>query len=150
MTAKLVDRTAALLKRTAVWAWQRDEVGVEATRETLRHTVVLYAVALVVIVASGAGLAAFGHPAAGFAVLLFGIWFTAFIGAINIGWEFLKLRANRRRAEAPAVEPAGPTRELAPGFELAEDTKIGFVVTVLALLVLFVAFELARWLVGVL
>lgn len=42
----------------------------------------------------------------------------------------------------------GHGRELAPDFSLAEDTKIGFVVSVLALLVLFLSVELARWPIG--
>ena len=139
------DDARSLLRRTAAWAWARDEVDTGSTPETLRYTAVMYAVTLGLIVAAGVGMAALGYRTSAFAVLLFGLWFTAFIGAMNVGWEFLKLRAARR----PTPEPTGPRRELAPDLRLAEDTKIGFVVTVLALVVLFASFELARWLIGV-
>lgn len=147
MTSKGGDGSS-LLKRTAKWAWERDETDQPATRETLEYTVVLYVVALALIVLAGGLFAALGYRTSAVATLIFGIWFTAFIGAINIGWELLKYRSTRRRAESPDVSDDGPQRELAPDFSIDEDTKIGFVVTVLALVVLFVSFELARWVIG--
>lgn len=140
----------SLLRRTAEWAWARDEVDPGSTPETLRYTVVMYTVTLGLIVAAGVVFVALGYRTSAFAVLLFGIWFTTFVGAMNVGWEFLKLRSARRRARRSAPEPTGPERELAVTIRLAEDTKIGFLVTVLALVVLFVSFELAQWLVDVL
>jgi hypothetical protein len=130
------------------WAWERDEVGQAATTETLQYTVFMYVVALTLVVITGGLLAVLGYRTAAVGTLIFGIWFTAFIGSINIGWELLQYRSERRRAESPDSPDDGPQRELAPDFSLDEDTKIGFVVTVLALVVLFVSFELARWLIG--
>lgn len=135
-------------KRLAAWAWERDEVGQAATRETLKYTAVMYVVTLGLIVLAGGLLAVLGYRTAALGTLVFGIWFTAFIGAINIGWELLQYRSKRRREASPDPLADGPERELAPDFSLDEDTKIGFVVTVLALVVLFVSFELARWLIG--
>lgn len=138
----------SLLERTARWAWQRDEVGQAATRETLQYTVVMYVVALALIVVAGGLLSALGYRTAAVGILIFGISFTAFIGAINIGWELLQYRVERRRARSSDPPADGPQRELAPDLRIAEDTKIGFVVTVLALVTLFVSAELARWLIG--
>lgn len=138
----------SFVKRLATWAWERDEVGQAATRETLQYTVVMYVVTLTLIVLAGGLLAVLGYRTAAVGILIFGIWFTAFVGAINIGWELLQYRSTRRRAESPDPPDDGPKRELAPDFSIDEDTKIGFVVTVLGLIVLFVSFELARWLIG--
>lgn len=138
----------SLLQRTARWAWQRDETGSQTTRETVQYTVVLYAVTLAIVVFVGGLLSALGYRTFAIGILVFGVWFTTFIGAINIGWELLKYRSERRSAEAPEAESEGSQRELAPDFTVSEDTKIGFIVTVLALVALFVSFELARWLIG--
>lgn len=147
MTSKGADGPS-LLERTARWAWERDEVGQAATRETLQYTVVMYVVALALIALAGGLLAALGYRTAAVGTLVFGLWFTAFIGAINIGWEWLQYRSKRGQAASPDPPDDGPQRELAPDFAVAEDTKIGFVVTLLALVTLFVSFELARWLIG--
>lgn len=138
---------ASLLRRMARWAWERDEVDPGTTTETLLYTVAMYGVTLLLITLAGVGLAAFGHRSTAFALLLFGISFTAFIGVVNIGWELLQLRGTWHRAAGPSA--AGPQRELAPDIRVAQDTKIGFLVTLVGLVVLYVAFELARWLSGV-
>jgi hypothetical protein len=121
-------------------------VGQATTRETVRYTVVTYTVALVLITVGGGAAIALGYRTLGVAFLVFGIWFTAFIGSVNIGWELFKYRATNRPAASAADD--GPGRELAPDIRLAVDTKIGFVVTVLGLVVLVVSFELVSWLVG--
>lgn len=148
MTAADDDDGPSLLRRTAAWAWARDEVGEEATAETVRYTGVMYLLAIVIITLVGALLAAFGYETLAFALLLFGIFFVAFIGAINVSWEFLKYRSARRRAAGIVSESTGPDRELSVDIQLAEDTKIGFLVTVVGLVVLYAAFELARWFTG--
>lgn len=134
---------ASLIKRTVAWAWTRDEVGAEATRATVLYTVVMYVVALALITVTGVLFTVAGYETTGFGFLLFGIAFTSFIGAINIGWELLKYRS-----DAPDVSPdGGPQRELAPGLRLADDAKYGFVLTVAGLVVLVVSFEIATWLI---
>jgi hypothetical protein len=113
------------------------------------YTVVLYVVALFVIVLGTIALALLGYGDIATMLWLFGILFTAFIGAINVGWEVMKYWLARREAHAgPAPEPE-PKPELAVEFEFAEDTIIGFVVTLFALLVLygavFLAVEIMSW-----
>lgn len=135
-------------RRLAAWAWTRDEVGEAVTEETIQYTVVMYVVALALIVLAGGLLAELGYRTVAVGTLVFGIWFTAFIGAINIGWELLQYRSSRRQVTPPDSPTDGPERELAPDFSFDEDTKIAFVVTVMALVVQFVAFEVARWLIG--
>lgn len=138
---------ASLIKRTVAWAWSRDEVGAEATRATVLYTAVMYAVALVLITLTGVLFTVAGYTAAGFGFLLFGIGFTSFIGSINIGWELLKYRSATRAYDSDESPDDGPQRELAPDLRLAEDTKIGFVLTVVGLIVLVLSFEVAKWLI---
>lgn len=147
MTPKGADNPS-LLERTARWAWKRDEVGPAATRETLRYTVVMYVLAFALVLGSGGILSAIGYRTAAVGMFIFGIWFTAFIGTINIGWELLRYRSDQGPSASADASEEGPTRELAPDLSIDEDTKIGFVVTVLALVALFVSFELAQWLIG--
>lgn len=137
----------SLLERTLRWAWTRDEVNPPTNEETLRYTVTMYVVVLALIVATGAVLSQLGYGTFSFSLLLFGIWFTTFIGAINIGWEWLRLRYERREAESP-TERAGPQRELAPDIRIDPDTKIGFVVTVVGILSLIVSFEVALFIIA--
>lgn len=138
---------ASLIKRTVAWAWTRDEVGAEVTRATVLYTVVMYVVALVLITLTGVLFTVAGYETTGFGFLLFGIAFTSFIGAINIGWELLKYRSDAGSDDPDASPDDGPQRELAPDLRLAEDTKIGFVLTVAGLVVLVVSFEIAKWLI---
>lgn len=140
-------RGASLVRRTVAWAWTRDEVAAETTRATVLYTVVMYATALLLITLTGVLLTVSGYETTGFGFLLFGIGFTSFIGAINIGWELLKYRSDSRD-EADEPPDDGPQRALAPDLRLAEDTKIGFVLTVVGLVVLVVSFEVAQWLIA--
>lgn len=142
MTPNDPDDTS-LIKRTVAWAWTRDEVGAEATRATVLYTVVIYVVALALITLTGVLFTVAGYVTTGFGFLLFGIAFTSFIGAINIGWELLKYRSD----DLDASPDDGPQRELAPDLRLADDTKYGFVLTVAGLVVLVVSFEIATWLI---
>lgn len=132
----------SLLRRTVRWAWTRDEVDAPTTRETLRYTVAMYAGALAMVVAAGAALSRLGYGTLSFSLLLFGIWFTTFVGVVNVGWEWMRYRYEAREAASP-TEPSEPTRELAPDISIDPDTKIGFVATVAGLLSLFVSFEVA-------
>lgn len=138
----------SLVRRTVAWAWTRDEVAAETTRATVLYTVVMYATALLLIILTGVLLTVSGYETTGFGFLLFGIMFTSFIGAVNVGWELLKYRSVVRSGVVDEPPDVGPQRELAPDFQLAEDTKIGFLVTVAGLVVLVGSFELARWLTG--
>lgn len=134
----------SLVRRTVAWAWTRDEVAAETTRATVLYTVVMYATALLLITLTGILLTVSGYETTGFGFLLFGIAFTSFIGAINVGWELLKFRSGSRPDEST---DDGPQRELAPDIRLADDTKFGFVLTVAGLVVLVVSFEVAKWLI---
>jgi hypothetical protein len=130
----------SILKRTARWAWTRDETGKPATMRTIGYTITLYTVAFVLTIAAGVLLWLYGNQAAGFSILIFGTWFTAFMGAVNIGWELLQFRAENRE---PPAESEGPDRELAPDITVEDDTIIGFIVTVFGLVALILAYELA-------
>lgn len=133
----------ALLRRTAEWAWERDEVDRPSSKRTVRFTAVLYVVALVAIVLAGGVLSAAGHRGIGGPLLVFGIWFTGFAGSVNVSWEWLKYRSERRDAAASGREREAPERELAPDIRIADDTKIGFVVTLVGLCAMYLSFELA-------
>lgn len=137
----------SLLQRTLRWAWTRDEVNPPTTRETLRHTVTMYVVVLAIIIATGAVLSRFGYGTFSFSLLLFGIWFTTFIGVVNIGWEWMRYRHEVREAESP-TEPTEPKRELAPDISIDPDTKIGFIVTIGGILSLMVSFQVALFIIG--
>ncbi len=130
----------SLLERTARWAWTRDETGKPATMRTIGYTITLYTVAFLLTIAGGVLLWLYGNQAAGFSILIFGTWFTAFMGAVNIGWELLQFRAENRE---PAEQDEGPDRELAPDITVEDDTIIGFVVTVFGIVALILAYELA-------
>ncbi|MFB6361320.1 MAG: hypothetical protein ABEH59_08365 [Halobacteriales archaeon] len=130
----------SLLERTARWAWTRDETRDETTAETIRYTVTLYSVAFGLTLTAGMLLWVYGNQALGFSILIFGTWFTAFMGAVNIGWELLKFRAENRE---PSTEEQGPERELAPDYTVKDDTVIGFVVTVFGIVALILAYQLA-------
>lgn len=136
-----------LLQRTLRWAWERDEAGQPATRETIRHTVTMYVVGLVLIVVTGVVLSQLGYGTFSSSLLLFGIWFTTFIGVVNVSWEWLQYR-HEAREQAASTEPTGPQRELAPDIRIDPDTKIGFLVTLAGILSLVVSFEVALFLVG--
>lgn len=129
-----------LVARTARWAWERDEVGEPSTRQTVQYTVLMYSVALGLTVVSGAGLAAIGHPEFATALLMFGIWVFVIFGMIGAGWEWI---AYRRSQRPPQPERAGPQRELAPDIQIAADTKIGFVVSIGAIIALVLSYEVA-------
>lgn len=136
----------SMLERTAAWAWNRDETGREATRQTVIYTVTMYSVALGLTLAVGIGLSVYGNRAAGFSLLIFGTWFTAFMGSVNIVWEWLKYREQNR--ENTKQEDTGPERELAPDFSIKPDTWIGFVVTIIALITLVLAYQLSVYIIG--
>ena len=136
----------SLLERTLRWAWTRDEVNPPTTRETLRYTVTMYVVTLGLIIATGVTLAQLGYGTFSFSLLLFGIWFTTFVGVVNIGWEWLRYRREVREAESP-TEPSEPTRELAPDITIHPDTKIGFIVTVAGILSLMASFQVALFII---
>jgi hypothetical protein len=137
----------SLLQRTLRWAWTRDEVNPPTTRETLRYTVTMYVVTLGLIIVTGVVLSQLGYGTLSFSLLLFGIWFTTFIGVVNIGWEWMRYRYEVREAESP-TEPSGPQRELAPDIRIDPDTKIGFIVTVAGILSLMVSFQVALYIIG--
>lgn len=136
----------ALIQRTLRWAWTRDEVNPPTTRETLRYTVTMYVVALALIIATGVALSQLGYGTFSFSLLLFGIWFTTFIGVVNIAWEWMRYRYEVREAESPS-EPEEPQRELAPDINIDPDTKIGFIVTVAGILSLIVSFQVALFII---
>lgn len=137
----------SLIDRTIEWAWERDEVGQPSTRQTVAYTITLYVIALSLIVVSGVVLSYLGFEAAAFSLLIFGIWFTAFMGVVNIGWEWLKYRSDDRRS-GRSQAPTGPERELAPDIKIDVDTKIGFIVTVAGLLSLLLSFQVALFIVS--
>lgn len=137
----------SLVARAVEWAWERDEGGQPSTRQTVRYTLTLYTLMLVAIVLAGGGLLVTGHRTAASMLLVFGIWFTAFMGAINVCWEWLKYRS-RVRAESNPAAPTGPSRELASDITIQPDTKIGFIVTIVGIATLFVSFEIALFLVS--
>lgn len=139
---------ASLIGRTVAWAWSRDEVGAEATRATVLYTVVMYVIALGLITFTGVVFTLAGYEATGFGFLLFGIGFTSFIGSITIGWELLKYRSAARADDPDESPDEGSRRELAPDLRLAEDTKIGFVLTMVGLIALILSFEVAKWLIS--
>ena len=145
MAAHMPSRS--LLERTIRWAWTRDEVNPPTNEETLRYTITMYVVALALIVATGVVLSQLGYGTLSFSLLLFGIWFTTFIGVVNIGWEWLRYRYERREAESP-TEPTGPRRELAPDIRIDPDTKIGFLVTIVAIASLLISFEVALFIIA--
>lgn len=131
----------SLLRRTAEWAWTREETRQETTVQTIGYTVTLYGIAFGLSIAAGILFWVYGNQALGFSILIFGTWFTAFMGTVNIGWELLKFRAERR--EPADAEGDGPQRELAPNLTVEDDTVIGFVVTVFGLVALVLAYQLA-------
>lgn len=135
-------RAVGLVRRAARWAWVREEVQETSTREKVLNFIVLYAGWFGLLVAAGLGLELAGYGAAASALWLFGVWFSAFMAAVDIAWEGLRFVADRRDDRTDGRE--GPTRELAPTVRPDRDTWIGFVVTVIALVVLVVSIELAR------
>lgn len=137
------DGPDSIYRRTARWAWTRDESDRSVSRNTVLFTAVIYVTALVLVGLAGALLGFLGYRSAAVSTWVFGIWFTTFIGSINVGWELLQLWSTGR-TESPDERAEGdPGRELAPNVRLSRDTKIGLVVTVLALLVLIASFRIA-------
>lgn len=132
-----------LLRRTIRWAWERDEVGQPSTKQTVKYTAIMYGLAVALAILSGVALAVTGYPTVATALLTFGIWILVIFGTINVGWEWIAYRLSRRAGDRPEREHQGPTRELAPDIRIADETKVGFVVTVAALVALVVSYELA-------
>lgn len=135
-------RVGGLLARTARWAWERDEVDRTTSLATIKYTLVLYAVVLGIITGASGVFTMLGYRELSISIWIFGILFTSFIGAINVSWEALRYWTDRRATRSGPGD-TGPDRELAIGFRVAEDTKIGFVVTVIALVVLVTSLRIA-------
>lgn len=144
MGSDVARRAVGLVRRAVRWAWVRDEVQATSTREKVLYFVVLYAVWFGLLVAAGLGLGLAGYGDAAAAVWFFGVWFSAFMAAVDIAWEGLRYVADRRDDRIDGPDRDGPTRELAPTVRVDRDTWIGFVVTVVALVVLVASIELAR------
>lgn len=131
-----------LYRETIRWAWLRDEVQETATREKVLYFVVLYGSWFVVMLGVGLALQAGGYASAAEGVWFFGIWFSAFMAAIDVAWEGLGYLLERRDERAgPRPEPDS-RRELGRDLRPARDTWVGFVVTVVALVMLFLSYEL--------
>lgn len=139
----MIDEVVAALVRAARWAWTRDEVDQQSTATRVLFIVLSYGGLLVLVLLAGGVLARYGLRTAAFGLWLFGISFTAFVGSVNVAWEVLSYWYERRESRADGRVDRGPQRELAPGLHLARDTKIGFLATVLGLLVLVGAFRIA-------
>lgn len=142
----MAESILALCKRAAHWAWTRDEVDQETSRDRVLFISVMYVTVFVLVLVAGAVSLQFGHRSAGLGFWYFGLTFTGFIGAVAISWELLRYRSDRRTDRTPAR--AGPDRDLAPDLHVSRDTKIGFIVTLCGLAALLGAFQLARLLVS--
>lgn len=136
----------SLLRRTLRWAWTREEAHTRSTKATLRYTATLYMVALALIIATGVVLSQLGYSTLSFSLLLFGIWFTTFMGIVNVGWEWMQYRQEAKEVEPP-TEPAGPQRELAPDLRLDPEIRTGFIATVAGLLSLMVSYRFALFII---
>lgn len=134
------------LERTAAWAWNRDETGRQVTKQTVGYTVIMYSLAFAVTVTIGVVLSVYGYRGVGLSLLIFGTWFTGFMGSVNIVWEWLKYREQNRDKSTDRQE-TGPDRELAPEFSVRPDTWIGFIVTIIALISLVLAYQLSFYII---
>lgn len=126
----------SLLRATVRWAWIRDETAHTASRRTVAFTATLYGLAFVVFTIAGWILWQVDRPFPARAFWLFGGGFTAFAGAIAVAWEAMEYLSRRRDRQRPDRVP-NPNRELSPNITISTDIKIGFVVTIIALAVLF-------------
>lgn len=143
MRPDLLDSALCVLGRTARWAWVRDEVDQTTSKDKILFTVVMYAGVLALFVLAGGVLIRFQYRAVAFGFWVFGISFTGFLGSVNIAWEVMKYRDARRDARSDERTDASPPRQFAPGIRASRETKIGFVATVLGLVVLVVSFQVA-------
>lgn len=143
MRPDVLDAALAALGRTARWAWVRDEVDQTTSKDKILFTVVMYTAVLGLFVLAGGVLIRFQYRAVAFGFWVFGISFTGFLGTVNVAWEVMKFRGARRDALARERTDPSPGRQFAPGLRVSRDTKIGFVATVLGLVVLTVSFRVA-------
>lgn len=104
----------------------------------------MYGTLFVLVFLTGVFLVYLGHRTIAYGFWLFGISFTGFMGAINIVWDVLNYRQDQQADPDPATDAPGPQRELAPDFQLSDDAKFGFIVTVIGLVVLVISFELVE------
>jgi len=141
--SRFVDGPVSTLKRTANWAWTREESDRTSSKDTLLYTAVMYATALGLVLLAGGVLLVLQYRSVATPLLVFGIWFTTFVGSMNVVWELLQLREARCESGTDGRGDDGPRRELAPEFRPSRDAKIGFVVTVVALGALLLSFRLA-------
>jgi len=131
-----LSRSVTFLRETLRWAWIQDETGHTASRRSIVFTATLYVTAFVTFLIVGVIFWRFDRPLLAQTFWIFGGGFASFAGAIAVGWEVMNY-LDRTRAEDQVPSPKGPTRELAPNFRLSNDTKFGFVVTIVAFVALF-------------
>ncbi len=133
-----------LLDETLHWAWTRDESHQPNNLRKVLYFLVLYGGWFILMILVGLALEFGGYPDAASGLWLFGIGFSAFMAAVDMTWEFSK-HLLRNQSEGGVIE-IGSNRELGPHIRVAADTWIGFIVTVVALLVLLIAYQLVGFL----
>lgn len=141
----MLDSLLDVCKRAIHWVWTRDEVDQDTSRDRVLFMAVLYGTFFALVLLAGGVLLRLGRPTVAIGFWYFGIPFSAFVGAVAISWEALRLRYDRR--STGAGRRSKPERDLAPDLALSRDTKIGFVVTFIGLAALLVGLQLTRLLV---
>lgn len=148
------------LKRTMKWAWTRDEVNGSATKQSVLDTTTLYVVGFLALLSLALALWLLGSEAAAVTVAVFGLAYTVYVGTIAIGWEVVRYLVNgndsgpakRRRIYDPygTAVPSPPSvvhRSIrSKSLPVSKETKIGFLVTIMALLIVIGFHQLAIWL----
>lgn len=133
----------SLIRETLRWAWLRDEVQETSSAKKVVYFVVLYGGWFALMLGAGLVLQLAGYAEAASGVWFFGVGFSAFMASIDIAWEAVSYFIEHRGQDAAPAAAAGPGRELAPDFRLARDTWVGFIVTVVALLLLLGLIQVA-------
>lgn len=139
----LLRKSVGLYRRTLRWTWTRREVQETTSREKVTYFVVLYGSWFVVMIGIALALGTAGFTDAASAIWIFGIGFSAFMASVDIAWETVTYLFERRDERSAPQDAIGPQRELARNLHPARDTWVGFVITVVALLVLFGIYQLS-------
>lgn len=138
MPPSLLSRCVEALR----WVWTNDETSQPASIHKIVFTTVLYGTLLALILVVGAVLMYAERRTFALTLWFFGIAISSFLGTVNVAWDVLNYWSERREERSADLASDGPDRELSPNVQVADDTKFGFVVTVLGLIALVVSIRL--------